>query len=269
MKKYSILLLFVLTCLSVARAQSDDRFYFPTKEWDPIGEEVQFEEVNLKADTITLNGLFLKPKSEPKGTVLFFHGSGGNVSRYLFMTQPLVAEGYQVFMIDFRGYGKSGGTPTHLNIAADGQLVFDYLLSREDVPEDKLILFGASIGTQVATKLARNNAESVRALVLDGSFRSFTAMALHYAPESQHAVIQEHLRFPYAAEEDVQHIQGIPVLIVHSREDKEAPIVGAQALYEEAKGPKEFWVYEGDHLMAMRLNSLAYLQKIERLLNMN
>lgn len=266
MKKYSILLLLVLTCVSVARAQSDERFYFPAKEWDPIGEEVQYEEVNLKADTVTLKGLFLTPESEPKGTVLFFHGSGGNVSRYLFMTQPLVAEGYQVFMIDFRGYGKSGGTPTHLNIASDGQLVFDYLLSREDVADDKLILFGASIGAQVATRLARDNAERVRALVLDGPFRSFTARALHYAPESQHAVIREHLRCPYAAEEDMQHVSGIPVLIVHSQEDKEAPIAGAEVLYKKATGPKEFWVYEGDHLMAMRSDPLAYLQKIEGLL---
>lgn len=266
MKKYSLLLILILFSTSWTLAQSDDKFYFPTKEWSPINEQLLYEEVNLQADSVTLNGMWLTPATRPKGTVLFFHGSGGNVSSYLFMTQPLVANGYQVFMIDFRGYGKSEGTPTHLNIASDGQLVFDYLLSREDVAADKLILFGASIGTQVATKLARDNQERVQALVLDGPFRSFTAMALQYAPESQHALIREHLRFPYAAEEDIQHIRDIPVLLVHSREDKDAPIEGAEALFEKANGPKQFWVYDGAHLMAMQSAPQAYVQKIEGLL---
>lgn len=265
MKKYSLLLILFLCATTCTLAQSDDRFYFPTKEWDSIDEQLQYEEVNLQTDSVTLNGIFLKPESSPKGTVLFFHGSGGNVSRYLFMTQSLVAQAYQVFMIDYRGYGKSTGKPTHLNIAADGQLVFDYLLAREDVADDKLILFGASLGTQVATKLARDNQDRVRALVLDGPFRSFTAMALHYAPESQHALIRENLRFPYAAEEDIQYLSGIPVLIVHSWEDKEAPFEGAEALYEKVQGPKEFWQYQGEHLRAMQLEPQIYLKQLEEL----
>lgn len=266
MKKYSTLLLFILGFTAFAEAQSDDRFYFPAKEWDPIDPAIQYEEVSLHRDTLTLSGIWLQPDSKPKGTVLFFHGSGGNVSRYLFMTRPLVERGFQVFMIDFRGYGKSGGKPTHLNIAADGQFVFDNLLSREDVTDDKLILFGASIGTQLAAKLARDNPERVRALVLDGPFRSFTAMALHYAPESQHALIREHLVSPYPAEEDIQHIPSIPVLIVHSPEDMEAPIAGAEVVFKKAGPLKEFWKYSGKHLMAMRLDPGTYVQKIESLL---
>lgn len=266
MKKYSITLLFIFVFVDFVQAQSDDKFYFPTKEWDPIAEDIKYEEVSLQTDTVTLNGIFLKPESEPKGTVLFFHGSGGNVSRYLFMTKPLVDKGYKVFMIDFRGYGKSTGKPTHLNIAADGQFVFDYLLSREDVADEKLILFGASIGTQVATKLARDNPGKVRALILDGPMQSFTSIALYYAPENHHAIIQEHLISPYAAEEDIRYIRDIPVLIVHSKEDKEVPMAGAEVVFENAPLPKEFWVYEGKHLMAMQLDPETYLHKIERLL---
>ncbi len=57
------------------------------------------------------------------------------------MVRPLVTNGYQVFMVDFRGYGKSTGTPTHLNIASDGQFVFDYLLQRHDVRSTKVIIY--------------------------------------------------------------------------------------------------------------------------------
>lgn len=266
MKKISTLLTLMIAIIGFAQAQSDDKFYFPTKDWDPIAAHISYEEISLKRDSVSLSALWLRPDSRPKGTILFFHGSGGNVSRYLFMTQPLVEEGFQVLIIDFRGYGKSTGKPTHLNIAEDGQFVFDYLLSRDDVEDDQIILFGASIGTQLATKLARDNPERTRALILDGPFRSFTAMALHYAPESQHEMIRQHLAFPYGAEEDIQHLTSIPVLIVHSKEDEEAPLKGAEVVFEKSSGPKDFWVYEGKHLMAMQLAPDIYLQKIEALL---
>ncbi len=105
----------------------DNRFYYPSRAYQSM-DSVTFEQVSLSTDTVQLSGIFLKPDNNPKATILFLHGDSGNVSHYLFMVTPLVNAGYQVFMIDFRGYGKSTGTPTHINIAKDGQFVLDYLL---------------------------------------------------------------------------------------------------------------------------------------------
>ncbi|WP_222597022.1 hypothetical protein [Chitinophaga pinensis] len=59
------------------KAQFDDKFYFPNKNWKPLDSSMQVEEVNLLVDTVTLNGLFFKPAGKPKATVLFCHGQEG------------------------------------------------------------------------------------------------------------------------------------------------------------------------------------------------
>ncbi|SKC56004.1 alpha/beta hydrolase [Ohtaekwangia koreensis] len=264
MKSFALLLLVTFLNFSFAFAQFDDKFYYPVTAWKPM-EGISFEEVTLTTDTVKLSGIFLKPVGTPKATILFLHGAGGNVTSYAFMTKPLVDKGFQVFMIDFRGYGKSTGKPTHLNIARDGQFVFDYLISRKEVKNTKLILFGASIGTQIATKLAKDNADKVQALVLDGPMTSFTDIALAYAPAEQHAMIKQYLVSPYTAKEDIKSVAA-PKLIVHSKEDKEVPIAGAEVVYNNATGQKEFWVYQGGHLEAMKVNPDTYISKIEALL---
>ncbi|WP_222597023.1 alpha/beta fold hydrolase [Chitinophaga pinensis] len=104
----------------------------------------------------------------------------------------------------FRGYGKSSGKPAHLNIVNDGQQVLNYLLGREDVKGTKVVLFGASIGTQVATRLARDNGDKIQALVLDGAVSSFTDLAAAYAPAELQAMIKQYLTSPYAAKTDIR-----------------------------------------------------------------
>ena len=106
MKKSFLILVLNIIVISIASAQFDNRFYYPVKEWDNM-EDLNFEELTFNIDTISLNAILLKPTSEPKATILFFHGAGGNVSKYTFMTKPLVEAGYQVFMLEARGYGKS------------------------------------------------------------------------------------------------------------------------------------------------------------------
>lgn len=266
MKKcFFLLTSFVLTVL-MATAQFDDKFYYPSKNVRPIDSSLKAEAFTLRTDTVELTGLFLKPAGKPKATILFFHGAGGNVSTYLFMTRPLVEKGYQVLMADFRGYGKSTGTPTHLNILKDGQLFFDYLQKREELKGTRLIIFGASIGTQIAAKMAHDNQSKVAALVLDGPMSSFTDIAITYAPAEQHAMIKQFLTSPYAAKTDVTQIGGIPLLVVASKGDKECPFAHAMVVYDAATGPKSMWEYEGGHLEAMKVDPAEYVKRIDGLL---
>lgn len=262
--KLLTLLIFVFFITTTAYAQFDERFYFPTREWKSM-DGLTYEEVTLPRDSVSLNGIFLKPVGKPKATILFVHGAGGNVSSYTFITKPLVDHGYQVFMIDFRGYGKSTGKPTHQSIAADGQFVFDYLLHRPDVKGMQVVLFGTSIGTQIAAHLARANAAKVRALVLEGTISSLTDVAKFYAPKEHHATIDQ-APMPYAAKEDVKFLGNMPVLVVHSKEDKEVPIAMGEEIYANITGPKAFWTYAGKHLEGMRADAKEYLARIDALL---
>lgn len=259
------LLLFLSIYSNSINAQMDDKFYFPSKTLDHI-DSLVYEEVLLPVDTVQLSGIFLKPTKKPKATILFFHGAGGNVTKYLFMTKPLVEEGYQVFMIDFRGYGKSSGKPTHINIAADGQKVFEYLEKRPDVRGKKIILYGASIGSQIAVRLAKDNLKKISAIILDGTISSFTDIAAFYSPVEHREKILQNLPSPYSAKEDIKALGTLPKLFIHSKEDRDVPFNQGELVYNNAPNPKALFIYEGKHLEVMKVDPKGVIKAINTLI---
>jgi uncharacterized protein (DUF2141 family)/fermentation-respiration switch protein FrsA (DUF1100 family) len=264
MKKVFLIVLINFFTVLITSAQFDDRFYFPAKEWDNI-ENLNYEELFFDIDTIKLNGIFLKPETTSKATIIFFHGAGGNVSTYTPITKPLVDAGFQVFMLDPRGYGKSTGKPTHINIASDAQIVFNSIVKMEEVKNTQIIIYGSSMGTQVATKIAKDNQSKVSGLILDGTISSFTDMALLSAPEEQKSIIAQFVTSPYSAKEDIKKIKNMPKLIIHSKEDKSVPYSQGITVFENASQPKEFWVYEGEHLESTTKYPELFIQKINSL----
>lgn len=252
-------LLFAILVSSFSFAQFDDKFYQPNKKFVPV-TGVKFSEFSIPVEKDTLVGLFLKPEGKSKATILFFQGAGGNPTSYLEITKPLVKAGYQVMMIGFRGYGKSSGTPTHQNIQQDAQKFLDYALAQPEVKKQKIIVYGASMGTQVATNLTTNNPVKIHALVLDGTISSFTDLAVHFAP-AQESLIRQ-VPFPYSAEEDIKAIN-IPKLFIHSKEDKMVPYAQAEKVFANAAAPKDFLNYSGDHLAAMKIVSTEIISKID------
>lgn len=266
MKTKFLLSVFFLFAICLSKAQMDDNFYKPNKEIRPI-ENLNYEEFSIPVQNDMITGIILKPKSgKIKATVLFFHGAGGNVSTYLFMIKPLVENNFQVVMVDFRGYGKSTGKPTHLNVASDGQTFFDNIIQRPEIGKTKIILYGASMGSQVAAHLARSNKTKIAGLIMDGSLSSFTDIAMYYKPEYKE-VISKYVVSPYSAKEDVQDTEGLPKLFIHSKDDKEVPYEEGYENYSKASLPKEFFEYTGNHLEAMKDNSDKIITQIEKMLN--
>lgn len=257
--------LFLMT-VCFFKAQMDDNFYKPGKTLRPV-ENLVYEDFSIPVEKDTITGIILKPKSgKAKGTVLFFHGAGGNVTTYLFMTKPLVENNFQVVMVDFRGYGKSTGKPTHLNISSDGQIFFNAMIQRSDIANTKIILYGASMGSQIAAHLARNNKNKIAGLVMDGSLSSFTDIAMYYKPELKE-VISQYVISPYSAKEDLQDTEGLPKLFIHSKDDKDVPYEEGFENYTKASSPKEFLEYSGKHLEAMNTQVGKIVLAIDKMLN--
>jgi len=266
--RYSILTLFIIVYFSnSASAQFDDRFYFPKKSWSNI-DTVKYEEVTFRMDTATLSGIILNPVNvHPLATIIYFHGAGGNVTTYVPITKPLADAGFRVFMIDMQGYGKSTGKPTHLNIAHDAQVVFDNLMLRKDISSTKVIVMGVSMGTQIATKIAKDNQDRIAALVLEGAISSFTDIAADTSPKEQQQMVRNFLKSPYAAKEDIKGINSIPKLIVHSTEDSTVPFNEGKLVYNNATNPKELWEVKGEHLDAINIYRDEYIRRLKALLN--
>ncbi|MBN9336339.1 MAG: alpha/beta fold hydrolase [Chryseobacterium sp.] len=256
--------LFLILLSFFSKAQMDDKFYQPKKEMTPL-EFKNIENINLPVESDTITAVILKPESKSiKKTILFFHGAGGNISTYQFMTKPLVESGFQVVMVDVRGYGKSTGKPTHVNVASDGQKMFDYLLKRKDISNTKIYLYGASLGSQIATHLAKDNQLKISGLILDGGMSSFTDIAIHFKPEMKD-VIEKYLISPYSAKEDVKSLQGLPKLFIYSKGDTTVPFEHGQVIYNNAPEPKQFLEYSGEHLQAMIVEPSQIIKAIEKL----
>lgn len=256
------LLFLALIFSSMCFSQLDDKFYQPGKTMKPI-ENMEYTEFSLPVENDTVTGIFIKSAVKPKATVLFFHGSGGNVSSYTFMTKPLAEAGYQVLMIDFRGYGKSTGTPTHQNIQKDGQKFLEYALSLPETKGKPVIIYGASMGSQIAAHLAKNNAKVVDLLILDGAMSSHADIASHFSPEN--AAMIQMIPFPYSSKEDIKTLT-MPKIFIHSAGDKTIPMAQGQTNFNNAPEPKKFITYEGRHLEGMVKNQTEIISNIDELI---
>ncbi|WP_407482875.1 alpha/beta hydrolase [Elizabethkingia meningoseptica] len=264
MKAINILSALFLFLLTFAHAQMDDKFYQPSKKLKPL-EFSKLEYVALPVGQDTITAYIAKPEVKKiKKTILFFHGAGGNVTTNQIITKPLVDAGFQVVMVDFRGYGKSTGKATHLNVAEDGQLFFDQMINRPDIKNTKVYIYGASLGSQIATHLAKDNMKKISGLILDSPMASFTDIALYYTPQYKDMILKSVVS-PYAAKEDIKALNALPKIVIHSKEDKEVPYEQGKLIFDNASQPKQFIESTGAHLMGMKNNTEEVLKAIQKL----
>lgn len=248
-----------------ASAQMDDKFYYPSKEWQEI-DSFKVKSFTQKMDEDKITAYLVSSVEKPKATIIYFHGAGGNVITYMTLVKPLLKDSFQLFMVDFRGYGKSTGKPTHLNIAADGQKIFDFALSQKGIKNTRILIYGASMGTQIATHLAASNETKISGLILDGAISSFTDIATAYSPPEQKEMIEKFVTSPYSAKEDIRKLVKIPVLFIHSKEDADVPY----SLYEKVEAncttKHESLIYTGRHLECPLVKTEVFIAKVNNLL---
>lgn len=249
-------------------AQMDDKFYYPSKDWVEI-DSLNVKSFKQKVEDDIVTAYLITPAKNPKATIIYFHGAGGNVSRYISLIKPLVNDGFQVFMVDLRGYGKSTGKPTHLNIASDGQKMVDFALQQKAIKNTKILLYGASMGTQIATHLAAFNEAKITGLILDGTISSFTDIASAYSPPEQKEMIEKFVTSPYSAKEDIKKLTKIPVLFIHSREDEEVPFFLYEKVEANCISKHESLIYSGKHLECPLVDTVNFLEKVNSLLKTN
>ena len=156
-------------------------FFHPQKELttNPVAEKFEPQDVFFKtADGLTLHGWFiLTPDSA--GTVLVFHGNAENLVTHVNSVLWLVKEGFNVFIIDYRGYGRSEGTSTVEGIMLDGRAALDTVFSLNGVEPGRVAVLGQSLGGAVAihTVATAPRSRDVRAVIVDSTFSGFRSIA--------------------------------------------------------------------------------------------
>lgn len=182
----------------------------------------------------TQDGLTLQSwykKAAPKQpTVLIFHGNTGNIGTRMGIARPLLSQGFGVLLLEYRGFGGNPGSPSEQGLYEDGRAAIRFL-ERERTDTHHMVLYGESLGTGVATKMATEY--PVCAVVLQSPYTSMAEVARYHYP----------LIFlpPYDHFDSITRIRAIqaPLLIVHGDSDKVVPFQEGLALYNAANEPKQ------------------------------
>jgi len=248
----------------VENADTNKLFYFPTRDEPatPAKWGFRYEDVKFKsADGTDLHGWFLKAKGKTtKGTVVFSHGNAGSLGHHLGFVMWMAEAGYQVLMYDYRGFGKSGGTVDRKGMVEDVKAAFDYALSRKDVASNHIISYGHSLGgAKSVTALAEKQPEGLRAIVIDGAFSSYQAMAKYIGGDVGAKLISDEL----SPKDYISKIKGVPLLVVHGEKDAVVPFSQGKDMFDLANQPKTlFAVKEAGHGDALSRDSGEYRKRM-------
>lgn len=204
---------------------------------------------------------FIKPNNNYNGITLYFlHGNAGNVVYNYLLMEPFVKKGFQVFMIDYSGFGFSQGKSKRKFVLTDAKDGLDYLLSRTDIKHEKLIMYGQSLGGHLAVVSGTQNQDRIDGLVIEGAFSSHKDVANDRVPFLSRIFVRE----MYSAEKNIGNYKK-PLLIIHSTEDKTIPYKHAERLLELANEPKEFYTIDGRHVYGPLLYGDSIAEKLVEL----
>ena len=217
--------------------------YYPHKELAGTPENIglEYKDVFLQTEDGTdIHGWYL-PHANERAKLLFLHGNAGNISHRLDSLEIFNRLGLSVLIIDYRGYGRSGGKPSEQGTYKDAKAAWRYL--NEHFNEDKkpVIVFGRSLGGAVASRLATE--VDVDGLILESTFTSIMDMGRHYYPYLPVRLIA---RIRYNALKNIEAVDA-PVLFIHSRSDELVPYEFGRALFEKATAEKVFVEISGSH----------------------
>ena len=248
-------------------------FYQPRREFDGM-DDFLFDEKTITVEkNVEIYTYFFSCASRPKANIFLVHGNGGNVYTYKNMIRTLLAGGYNVYAVDWRGYGKSGGKPDYKGVLKDTEAAFDDFMSSSRHDSLKIVVYGMSLGGQIATKLVRERQGDVDALVLDGCLSSAQNLALDFMPAGfiRNSMRKNVKSFnqDYIAETDIQKITNIPKLIIQSVTDKTVSFYHAERLYENAREPKFLWKTATRHIRTLEELPDETICKIDQLLFIN
>ena len=207
----------------------------------PARAGLPYEDVELAtADGVRLHGWFV-PAPQPRGAVLFLHGNAGNISHRIDSLRMFHRLGYSTLIFDYRGYGRSEGTPGEEGTYRDAEAAWRYLTETRQIPACRIALFGESLGGAVAAWLAADR--KAAALVIASGFTSVPDLAQDlypYLPARWLARIRYDTRGYLKA-------VAAPVLIAHSPQDDIVPFAHGRALFAAANSPKQFLELAGGH----------------------
>lgn len=238
--------------------QQKHMIFYPTSDFyqTPAQWGMDYQDVELRTtDHVRLHGWFI-PHPEASHVLLFFHGNAGNISHRGHSIEIFHRLGLSVFIIDYRGYGKSEGSPDEKGLYRDAASAWRYLIDERGYKPDQILIFGRSLGGVVAAKLASE--VEARGLILESTLSSAHDFARAVFTVLSRLVV---LRYDFNTTDYVQQV-GYPVLVLHSPDDEIMPFHLGEKVYQAANQPKRFVRLRGDHNNGFVQSQPEYQQQL-------
>lgn len=268
-----VLLLFVFISLFTGCSRL---LFYPYKTHVRTPEQLglTYTDISVKTrDGIKIHGWFLPAQGLLKGSIYFLHGNAENVSTHVMSVAWLPEQGYQVFMIDYRGFGLSEGDPALPEIFMDIEAGIDWLLAQSH--NKPVFLLGQSLGASLGLFFAgtcpavKNQLDGV---ISDSSFTRYQDIVRHAASTTWLTWPLQYpaswlMTYPYDPIDVIDRIAPTPLLIVHGTADTIIPFEHSQRLYKKAGEPKQLLTTDDGHIQTFmreehRLNVLEFLNRI-------
>lgn len=216
--------------------------YIPDRELEltPAALGLRSEDVWLTTeDGVRIHAWWL-PARNARGTLLYCHGNAGNISHRLDRIIRLQGKlALNVLIFDYRGYGRSEGSPDEEGTYRDARAAYGHLVQARGIAPHELILFGESLGCAVALDTARERKS--RALVLEAPFTSIPDMAQTLFPVLP---LKPFLRTRYDNLAKISRLD-VPLLVFHGEKDRTVPFAQGRRLFDAAQEPKCFFPVPG------------------------
>jgi len=203
------------------RLPADFRFSFPGT----------FEEVFLGVDGAVLHALHFKA-ARPRGLVLYFHGNAGSLRTWGEIAPNFTARGYDLLIPDYRGFGKSTGRTEQESSLLEDAMAF-YRHATRVFPEDRMVIYGRSIGTGIAAYCATRGRP--RLLLLESPYVNLSDLASYHYPFVPRAILQAWLRYPLRTDRWISD-STCPVYLFHGDRDRVIPFRSSESLVALAGG---------------------------------
>jgi hypothetical protein len=230
-----------------------DRFYLP------------YEDVYINVtDDEKIHGWYFPADNPDSGkntpVVLFCHGNAGNIAHRLETADFIRSLGADILLFDYRGYGRSDGSPSEDNAYADAEACYRWLRENKGFQPEQIIIFGRSLGGAVAVELVRR--VPCRGLIVESSFTSTLDMGRRSFP---FLPIKYLLKYKF---DSIAKIGAVtcPVIITHSPDDEIVPYEMGRRLFEAAREPKKFIVLSGGHNEREYLTDKTYREALRDLI---
>jgi fermentation-respiration switch protein FrsA (DUF1100 family) len=257
-----VLAVYLVITLSLYFFQRNLLYYPSENNYSGDRLTVPIEKVKIKTqDNIELLSWYHKKNVSDYKTILFLHGNAGSLEDRIYKLNFLGNLDVNFLIIAWRGYSGSSGKPSEFGLYQDAKSALNWLNSK-GITDDKIVLYGESLGTSVAIEVGQNR--NFAGIILEAPFTSMIDIGKKHYPFFPVKLL---LKDKYVSKNKIKNIKS-PVLVMHGKEDKIVPFYMGKKIYDLANQPKfKYFPDDDDHMMNFDKNLINEIHLFLKNLN--